>query len=268
MGKPSTAAEGGMLAFFALIGIFALPRFVPDAQVAWALSAVALVLFCVGVGLAVNGRPAGLVIDVRNRVSLSKFQAAAWTVLVLSALITAAMVRLGMSSHAGNVLDIIIPSNLLAAMGISATSLVATPVVLSQKRNQTPVDGMEAQTADKLGDAPSSLASDGKVYGRNDPALARWMDMFRGDEVNTAASPDLSKVQQFLVTIVVLMAYGGGLWTMFGTTSADQLTSLPDFSSQMAWLVGISHAGYLAYKAAPHGATADPAASVPETAVG
>src|SRR5688500_17736621 len=42
----------------------------------WAACAVLIVAFMVTVGLAINGRPAGLIIDNRNRVSLSKFQAA------------------------------------------------------------------------------------------------------------------------------------------------------------------------------------------------
>lgn len=42
------------------------------------------------VGYLVNGRPAGAFIDSRNRLSLSKLQAAAWTVIVLAAFATAA----------------------------------------------------------------------------------------------------------------------------------------------------------------------------------
>lgn len=257
MAKSNVVSEGGALAFLSMVGVFGIPWFSPSSQWGWAGSAVSMVLFCVGIGMAINGRPGGLVIDIRNRVSLSKFQAAAWTVLVLSALIAAAIVRIKMiPASTTPPLDIDIPNPLLAAMAISATSLVATPLILNQKRNLTAVDGQEAETASKLGDDPANLASDGKLYGRNDPSLAQWFDMFRGDEVDTAGSPDLSKLQQFLVTVIILVAYSAAIWNMFG--DSNEITSLPALSEHMTWLVGLSHAGYLAYKAAPHGATGDP----------
>src|SRR4051794_33065279 len=40
------------------------------------------------IGSGMNGRPAGVLIDSRNRVSLSKLQATSWTIVVLSGLAT------------------------------------------------------------------------------------------------------------------------------------------------------------------------------------
>src|SRR5262245_29435024 len=61
---------------------------------AWLATTIIIVGIIMLLGIMINGRPAGALIDNRNRVSLSKFQATTWTVFVLSALITAAAVNL------------------------------------------------------------------------------------------------------------------------------------------------------------------------------
>ena len=53
-----------------------------------------LLLMLAGIGLATNGYWLGVVIDNRNRVSLSKLQAVVWTVLVMAAYATTASMRL------------------------------------------------------------------------------------------------------------------------------------------------------------------------------
>lgn len=224
----------------------------------WGFSAALILLFMIVIGLAINDRPAGLIIDNRNRVSLSKFQAACWTVLVVSALAT--MVAARIAAGLEDPLAVTIPNALLAALGLSATSLVATPALLSLKSSSPPpASGDVAATADKLGMTIGEVDATGRVFGRTKSLDARWLDMFRGDDVSNAAAPDLSKVQQFLLTLLVLGVYTATLIQMFvaGRQSAALILaaqgSLPPLSEQFIWLLGISHASYLAYKAMPHG---------------
>jgi hypothetical protein len=80
------------------------------------------------IGSAVNGCAYGVLVDNRNKVSLSKSQAALWTLLVLSAIVTAAGVNLKVGAQ--DILGFDIPGQLLIAMGLSAGSLVATPALL------------------------------------------------------------------------------------------------------------------------------------------
>jgi hypothetical protein len=223
----------------------------------WALlvTAVALIAQLALIGSTINNRPAGILIDNRNRVSLSKLQAVAWTVLMLSGLVAA----VGWNLHTGepNPLGIEIATDLLVAMGISATSFVATPALLSLKAKEEPTErdllnAAAAQPAKAVGD----ITNAGKVFGRTSMEDASWVDLFRGDEVSNVDSPDLSKVQQFLVTLILLGVYASALWAQFAGLGAKVITELPKFSDQFVWLMGISHAGYLAYKAAPHGRTA------------
>jgi hypothetical protein len=251
----------GVVALFALVIAFAMPSwFVKDPSAAWLWSLGGMTVFAIFVGMAINKRAAGLVIDNRNRVSLSKLQALAWTLMVLSALTTAVIfrIRLGFADPVG----IAIPQELLAAMGLSAASLVAAPVVLSLKSNEDAAPGQAAATANKLDDDTGHAV--GKVYARSGTDEASWLDLFRGDETGNAASPDLSKMQQFLITAVVLMVYGASIWNALTgpeyltdeSNAAAFFSTFPALSTSAVWLLGISHAGYLAYKAAPHSASA------------
>lgn len=225
---------------------------------AWVWCLGLLVAFSIMAGIAVNDRAAGLIIDNRNRVSLSKFQAWAWSMVVLSALLTGAIFRLRLGF--ADPIAITLPPDLLAAMGISAASMVAAPALLSLKSNDDPAPDALAQTTAKLGESPDTADPAGKVFARSDPKYARWLDMFRGEEVGNAASPDLSKVQQFLVTVIVLLIYAGSIWNALSgvenlrpeKTGPAFFATLPLLSQTMVGLIAISHAGYLAYKAAPH----------------
>ena len=74
--------------------------------------------------------------------------------------------------------------------------------------------------------------------------------MITGDEVGNFAIPDLGKIQQLLVTILLLTVYGVSIWKAFAKHST--IGALPPLDQSFIWLMGVSHAGYLAYKAAPH----------------
>lgn len=209
------------------------------------------------VGWLVNGRPIGAFVDNRNRISLSKLQAGAWTVVVLAALATAAIYNLLGQGDGTDVTDlnIAIPGELLLAMGISATSLVAAPALLSVKADQDPHNKSEArsQAADKLG--VDNVGDNGKVVSKPNPEDASWADLFTGDEVGNAGSPDLGKIQQVLITILLLGAYAGYVYILMSSSQAP-IHELPKLDESFVWLLGLSHAAYLTYKAAPHTQTA------------
>jgi hypothetical protein len=217
-----------------------------------ALLAIDLVI----VGYLVNGRPAGAFIDNRNRLSLSKLQAAAWTVIVLAAFATAAAsnaVAPGVDYNQVQALAVTIPGELLLAMGISATSLVAAPALLSLKADEDPDgDTADAATA-RMG---VSMVANGKLANKAAPAQASWADLVTGEEVGNVGTPDLGKIQQVLITLILLGAYAGYVFENFSLVRGV-IGSLPQLDKSFVWLLGISHASYLAYKAAPHTKSAD-----------
>ncbi|MDB5469140.1 MAG: hypothetical protein JWR84_700 [Caulobacter sp.] len=243
---------------------------------AWALTAGLLLAFIALTSFALRGRGAGILIDARNRISLARFQALAWTIIVLSGLIALAAWRA--KNQLTNPMSIDIPSELLAAMGIVAASLVASPALLSLRSTQTQTDAAaptQAAAANavaaKTGRAPDAAANAGAVLGWSDLSDAQWLDMFRGEEVSDGATADISKIQQFLITVTLLAVYAGALWSFFAGQAPLQDTpippenkfevSLPLLSQSFIWLLGISHAGYLVSKALP--STPNPATPTP-----
>lgn len=218
----------------------------------------ALILLLSVIGREIKQRPGGIVIDNRNRISLSKLQAVCWTVLIMSGLITIAAIRIGRGD--ATPLNIEIGPDLLIVMGISAASMVATPAILSLKADTAP-DPAEVASALPLGD----VVPEGKVHTRPSPQQASWVDIFRGDELANANSPDLGKIQQFLITGLLLAYYAILLGRMcWRGIPLGPVVKLPDFDQSMVWLLGISHAGYLGYKAVPHSASGPTDALVEE----
>jgi hypothetical protein len=78
--------------------------------------------------------------------------------------------------------------------------------------------------------------------------------------VANAGVVDLSKVQQLLVTILLIGTYTFLLIHTF--SHADKgIDSLPGIGPRFIELMGISHAGYLVYKATPKSTSTDTAAA-------
>jgi len=245
------------------------------ASVVWLAELLGLTAMIIGAGWVITGRYFGAIIDSRNRASLSRLQAALWTLLVLSALLAATMVNLHAiattpDSHALTSLvttartaagstdkgpfdafDFAIPNELLAAIGIAGFSLVATPMAQSTK-TQTAADPAALAAVMAIDKDPSGVLPDGNIFGRMSKAGAVWADIFRGDDVDSASTVDLSKVQQFVVTVVLIGVYGGAVWLLLSGSTPFVVASLPPLSEKFIWLLGISHAGYLANKLAPH----------------
>jgi hypothetical protein len=231
--------------------------------IAWLITLVAMVVMLRAIGIALNDRPAGVLVDNRNRISLSKAQMIGWTVLVLSALTTLAATQLAGLDKAPTSLTI--STTLLTLMGISVASVAATPALLSLK--------------------PAAVDS------RDAADQARWTDLVQGDDEANKDSIDISKVQQLLISLLVMgvylflvgnmLRYGAGADATAAANAAgtDAATvaaaiaanagriGLPAPSADLVWLIGISHAGYLSYKAVPHSANpANPAAAPPAAA--
>lgn len=239
-----------VLAGIILIAGLALP---PTAGLAaWLTTLVATVLFTLLASRSVTGRWAGLLIDEQNTMSLSRLQMVLWTFVVLSGFLTAALrnIRWGAASP----LSIAIPPELWLIMGISTTSLVGSPLILSTKKDRG-VDPEERSRTMRImasrGRDLTTVTNEGQVVVNMRPEDARLRDLFRGEEVGNAAHLDLARVQLFYFTVVLVLAYSVALAALFSSRSG-QVAAFPPLDSSMVALLGISHAGYLTNKAVPH----------------
>ena len=336
----------------------------------WGILTALIVSLLVGLGLGTNGKWYGVLIDSRNRASLSRAQITLWTILALSAYLTIALVRSRpgalpepkakdielcitqrLQSAAGEQeiatwrvehpeeakiiqvnaagecaaaqpLQITFPTELLLALGISTTSFAGSNLVQSLKRNRKDLElitGLKKkeQEAEALANAKKAAwASKNQVLGEakerleqarqqtspeagkleavveylieeldqanqeqveamkawevikaqreveereiqgllkvnEKPEQAALGEIFRGDEIGNYSIVDLSKVQMFLFTVALLVAYGTALGGLLQNSAAlfNPLgVDLPPFSSSLNTLLAISHAGYLSVK--------------------
>src|SRR5215204_3682394 len=262
--KPThTVALVVLIAAIFVVGLIpsnqAIPGFNPPAHglVAWLVIMVLLGACCVVIGLGTTGLWRGLLIDSRNRMSLSRLQLLLWTVLVLSAFLTVAMFNIREDPMA-DPLNIEVPAQVWGLLGISTTSFVTAATIKSQKKNlEVTKEEKDKTTAalEKVGENSNNLADpQGALVAYEQPENASVSDLFKGDKVISAAYFDLGKVQVFLFTLIVVFAYAAEVGAML--YSMRIISALPELSTGIVALgivalLGISHAGYLTAKAVP-----------------
>jgi hypothetical protein len=241
-----------------LILIIVVAWFLPPKQ-SWPAVFGLLVVFFLVLGLLISERPLGVLVNEQNVMSLSRFQTALWTLIVISAFLVIAVARIKngvMGDEEGiqgaDPLNITIGSQLLALVGISAASLVGSPLVAATKKSKPRDDKAIEATAKEMartGNVPDSvkataaanptlptadrtsenaspkpvlnvnhivaaieLNAEGTLYKNPSVKDASFTDLFEGNEVGNAGHVDLSKVQMFFFTVLVAVAYVVALW--------------------------------------------------------
>lgn len=125
----------GIIIIICVIGvIFAKEKIL----LAWSLIILTMTVFTLIVSQGVTGYCFGWLINEQKRYSLSRMQMFLWMVLILSAIIVVAFHNFPAYDKEGNLiaLSIKIPKELWWAMGISTTSLVASPVILGSHEKE------------------------------------------------------------------------------------------------------------------------------------
>lgn len=236
----------GRAAFLVLALVFAAPAAVWYRPMAgWVLSLILLAVFVVLAGYAVTRRWNGFGIGRKGRLSLSQSQTLFWTVLVLSAYLGA--VATNVRTEAAEALAVGVPESLWGILGISAASLVGSPLLLRGRADRAMQRG-EADGEQEIND----LRLD--AQGRIDPGQARWSDLIENEGAGNKERPvlDATRVQMVFFTVVVWLAYAYELGRLFydagAGAGAGSIESLPEISGGMLALLGISHAGYLGGK--------------------
>ena len=228
------------------------------------LALAALFVLLVSIGVGVTGKRSGVLWSNRNTYSLSRLQVVLWSWLVLAALLAVVICRAwgwvatGASSGLSVALNIYIPPELLQVMGISVASGAAAPAILSLKsQSSAPSKTALDVAANRVG---VDVHSVGGVFVRSDQFAPLIVDLFQSDDAAAAGTVDMSKVQQFAVTLTLWGVYLAMLLQLFFSGSTGGVlplldppgsTALPALSQTFVYLLGISHAGYLAYKAVP-----------------
>jgi hypothetical protein len=167
----------------------------------------------------------GLLIDQRNKISLSRLQLVGWSVLVISAVITEGILNAVWGR--ANPLELGIPPELWVLLGLSAGTFVAAPLVLASK----------ADRGDLATKAPYQHA---------------WRDIFYGDDTGNSDQVDISKVQQFFFTVVLVVTYAAAIGSLIATAiPAETLLTFAGLDPGFIGLMAVSQTAYIAYKALP-----------------
>lgn len=217
----------------------------------WIKILILMTAFAIIVGRGVTGYWRGILIDSRNRMSLSRLQLLVWTLLVLSAIIAAVLSNVSMGWEAP--LEITIPSELWTLMGISTAAAIGAPAVLGSKASKSAQNDERNKAAVRLAKTSSvQMDTDNEsiVIKNLQPEDARWGDLLTGDETGNAASVDLGKLQMFFFTFILAVGYGAAIAAIFNADGP--VVELPAVQEGMNVLLGISQTGYLASKAITH----------------
>lgn len=234
-----------IVVFILAVGLWVSPVY------AWTLTLLLMAAFVLVAGRAVTGFWFGALIDNRNCISLSRLQMILWTVLVLSAYLCASLYNVGLEQ--GDPLAIAIPAQVWILLGISTTSLVGSPLIKGEKRRKAAeTKQTNATTAEYEKLHGVKPTADGVMMRKPDPSHACWGDVFQGEETGNGARLDLSKIQMFFFTVILVMAYGAAVAEMFYGAGGAPISAFPGLDESATILLGISHAGYLAHKAVPH----------------
>jgi len=161
-----------------------------------------------------------ILIDSRGRISLTHLQVVMWTLLVLSTLLgllTSDLIKNWTGGSGLQTTALAIPDTLLALMGISAGS-AATAVAAKSAKDLKEEKGTNDQSKPRA-------------------FLRQVITQEEGAKVDKVV--DVTKFQNFIFTAVAGLVY---------VVLTMQAQDYPKFDSQMVWLIGISHAGYVAGK--------------------
>jgi hypothetical protein len=192
----------------------------------WLAGFLILVGISMAVGSALRRNVWAVLIDTRNKVSLSQFQLFAWTVVGLPLIVAVAIWR--MTEDAGSAWEFDIPGELLAVMGITLASTVSSLAIKNVKDSQR----------------PEFVA--GRLPELRRPPVA---DMFAVEEGGGALkNVDVTKLQSFFISAALLASYVWLVIDAFADLDGDVPESLPAFSETMVALLAVSHGGYLVGK--------------------
>lgn len=233
---------------------------------AWGCCLLGLAALFVLAGLRIRGRVLGVLIDERNRYSLSRLQMSLWTLLVLATLYTVYIANI-VRGDATTALMVDLDYNLITLMGFSLASFVSAPMALSRKAEQPTDSGALASTGQQLLDSQnlaSMPSANGQVLMKANPQDARLADLIRGEDVSNGTIVDLPRLQMLLITLVVILVYGAAVGHSLGS-GYWVLQDLPKLHTTLLLLALISHSGYVVGKLIP--TSPNPAASGPMPAI-
>ena len=139
-----------LLLIAAIMVVGLVGDFSPQAR--WVAILAMIAGFLVLIGMRLNRRWDGILIDSRFKMSLARFQICLWTLVVFSAFFTIALERNRRTADENfDPLKIVFPAQLLLALGISTASLAGASVIKNVKKERESGRSLDLVTAEREG---------------------------------------------------------------------------------------------------------------------
>jgi len=214
-------------------------------HLSWSISALIILALAVWAGYAARKNLVGILIDTRGRFSLNHLQIVMWTVIILSSIVGVFLARL--VAGEADLMHFAIPQELLILMGISVGSATSAGAVKAAKDI-----GPSAPKIARVGAVfpvaararlAQALAGGAPAAVEHRTIEAHFSQVVQEEEGDQGdVSVDVTKFQNLVFTALAGIAYVVLFW------SRGTIDALPPLPNELLWLLGISHAGYVAGK--------------------
>jgi len=233
-------------------------------QAPYLLLLASLAALFAAIGYGVTGSIWGIAVNQNRRLSLSQSQAVLWSTLIISGYAVMALFNVGAMAWSSTALDTgldtgkeIFPDidwSIFALMGLAAAVPMTTSVITGAR----PLDASYAPKG-MIGGAQVGLAAP----ERNEAAQkASLFDLFLGEDIKTKDRIDLTRVQNLLFSVLLLMAYssalvsslhllGPGVLLDSASTGVRVFEAMPSPGANFLTLAGLANAAYLIGKFTP-----------------
>lgn len=242
-----------------------------------------IALLGIALGLGTTGDIFGVWVSPQNRISLARMQVTLWTIVVFGAYATIALFNSGMlaeliqaaQQNAGQkgLLETLVtfptmPSAILAALGIAVGSPMISAIIKGNVGNTPDADAIDLADDSQLKDNSGVGRFIDRVKGdgtnlevREGPGQASLADLFLGETNDNKNLVDVSRLQNMLITFILVSGYGTLLFEMVRDISPETIVgalnnsrslfpTLPSPGGIFATLLAASHGTYLVSKAA------------------
>jgi hypothetical protein len=241
-------------------------------------SSLAIILLILASGIALKNYFLGALIDERNRISLSRTQQLAWTVVLFGGFTILGIFN--MSLLAGYVRDLaqgaalqdaaVSPTGpvhefwgFFPSMDPALWAVLGITVLVSPYLSKSILAKKEAKDGSvDFGSVESRIVRPEPLDQRDSSAEASWSDLFTGEGAANARQVDVSRLQHLVITVLLLSGYivllveyvrtiDGASILLAAITGAPVFATMPPVDATFVGLLALSHAGYLAFKALP-----------------
>lgn len=232
------------------------------------ISALAILALVFSAGSAQRDTLLGAAIDERNRLSLSRMQQLAWTMVLFGGYTVLAVVNLTLM--AGVVRDVgqatvlspdsgLTVGNFFPSMDPSLWAVLGLTVLISPFLSRKILTNMEHATVAASTSSTTARGAAQVLDRRENPLWARWSDLFTGETEAASNQIDVSRLQHMVITVLLLGGYiillaeyvrtiDACAVLLAMTMGAPVFASMPPIDPTFVGLLALSHAGYLAFK--------------------